>query len=89
VIDFCGLGGQAMHLAPALAAEWAQWLQGDALARRKAVVDAGSGCVDLPRVLASGTVPQVNLAILDLDGACGLLGRGFSLPDRALFCLDG
>lgn len=89
VIDFCGLGGQAMHLAPALAAEWAQWLQGDPLARRKAVVEAGSGCVDIVRVVASGTVPQVNLAILDLDGACGLLGRGFSVPDRALFGFDG
>lgn len=87
VIDFCGLGGQAMHLAPALAAEWAEWMIGDPLTRRKAVVDPGSGCVDLARLIASGTVPQVNLAILDRDGTCGLLGRGFSLPERALFGL--
>lgn len=85
VIDFCGLGGQAMHLAPALAAEWAAWLAGDPLARRRAVVDPASGLVDPGRIATSGTEPQVNLAIVDRDGIQGLLGRGFSLPTPALF----
>jgi len=85
VIDFCGLGGQAMHLAPALAAEWSAWLQGDPLARRQAVVDPASGLVDPGCITTSGTGPQVNLAILDRDGGQGLLGRGFSLPAPALF----
>jgi hypothetical protein len=89
VIDFCGLGGQAMHLAPLLAAEWAAWMQGDPLARRQAVVDPRTGLVDLDRIAAGGTVPQVNLAILDRDGAAGLLGRGFSLPPATLFGLPG
>lgn len=95
VIDFCGLGGQAMHLAPALVADWtpiAGWMAQDPLARRIAVVDPGSGCVDLQRIRASGEhgpVPQVNLAILDREGVLGLLGRGFSLPDRSLFDLPG
>ena len=87
VIDFCGLGGQAMHLAPALAAEWSTWMQGDPLARRQAVVDPQSGLVDPARVAAAGLVPQVNLAILDRDGAQGLLGRGFMLPVPALFAV--
>jgi len=85
VIDFCGLGGQAMHLAPSLAAEWSAWMDGDPLARRQGVVDPESGLVDLLRIAASGTLPQVNLAILDRDGVHGLLGRGFSLPAAALF----
>ncbi len=87
VIDFCGLGGQAMHLAPALAAEWSTWMKGDPLVRRQAVVDPQSGLVDPARVAAGDLVPQVNLAILDRDGAQGLLGRGFMLPEPALFRL--
>jgi hypothetical protein len=89
VIDFCGLGGQAMHLAPLLAAEWAAWMQGDPLVRRQAVVDPATGLVDLDRIMASGMVPQVNLAILDREGGVGLLGRGFSLPPAPLFGLPG
>jgi hypothetical protein len=89
VLDFCGLGGQAMHLAPSLSSEWASLLVDDPVARRSAVIDPQSGLVDVARVVAGGPVPQVNLAILDRTGRSGLLGRGFYLPPSALFDRTG
>lgn len=85
VIDFCGLGGQALTAAPALRDEWREVLP-DALAlRRAAVVDPVTGLVDTARVVASGLSPLVDLAILDRQGERGLIGRGVYMPDVALF----
>lgn len=87
VIDFCGLGGQAMDSAPLLAAEWAHVLPGDALARRGALLDPASGMVDPVRVVLSRMSPLINLAILDAEGVAGLIGRGFYAPPASLFDL--
>ena len=76
VIDFCGLGGQALIWAPALQAEWRAFLPADWRERRDRIVDPDSGLVDAARVAATGSAALVNLAILDRDGARGLLGRG-------------
>jgi hypothetical protein len=85
VVDFCGLGGQALGAAPALVSEWAAWLPADAVTRRSRLVDPQSGIVDLRRVVASSLAPLINLAILDSSGHAGLIGRGFYIPDIALF----
>jgi hypothetical protein len=85
VIDFCGLGGQALAAAPQLAAEWSAWLPADALERRTFLVDPGSGIVDAERVARGGAAPLINLAILDRDGLAGLIGRGFYCPAVSLF----
>ncbi len=76
VIDFCGLGGQALAAAPALCEEWQAVLPGDLALHREAVVNARSGMVDAGRVRDSGRAPFVNLAILDREGSQGLIGRG-------------
>jgi hypothetical protein len=87
LIDFCGLGGQALAAAPLLAAEWAAVLPPDALSRRSVLIDPRSGLVDPRRVAQSGLGPLIDLAILDRDGA-GLIGRGCYGPPAALFAAD-
>jgi hypothetical protein len=85
VIDYAGLGAQALAAAPDLCKEWGSLLPADALHRRSEIVDPSSGLVAPARVLSSGKTPLVNLAILDLDGAQGLIGRGFFIPDNEAF----
>lgn len=87
VIDFCGLGGQALAAAPALVAEWQSILPADALTRRARIVDPASGIVDARRIAACGLGPLINLAILDRAGQAGLIGRGCFSPPPALFAL--
>ena len=84
VIDFCGLGGQALAYAPQLLEEWRTWLPTDALDRRAQLVDDTTGIVSLTRMRAKGLAPIVNLAILDRDGEAGLIGRGSYMPSLAL-----
>lgn len=85
VLDFCGLGGQALEAAPTLCNDWRQLLPDDLGAQRHAVVDPVSGLVEPLRIATRGQLPIVNLAILDLAGEAGLIGRGFYSPDAALF----
>jgi hypothetical protein len=85
VLDFCGLGGQALAFAPALLEEWRESLPLDAARRRLSVIDDENGAVDPRRVHASGLAPIVHLAMLDRGGSGGLLGRGFYIPPTELF----
>ncbi len=85
VIDFCGLGGQALSAAPALMTEWSAFLPPDAAARRQSVIDPHTGLVDAARVETTGLSPLINLAILGSDGVAGLIGRGFYSPPLELF----
>ncbi len=85
VIDFCGLGGQALHASPALLHEWQDWLPADAATRHRQVLDPHTGLVDAARVVASGQPPWVNLAMLDIHAQRGLVGRGFYQPPLELF----
>jgi hypothetical protein len=88
VVDFCGLGGQALGAAPLLAAEWQALLPQDALSRRQAIIDPQSGIVDAARVARSAQAPLINLAILDRGGA-GLIGRGFYIPPLSVLAPPG
>ena len=85
VIDYCGLGGQALGASPQLAAEWQAYLPPDALSRRERIVAAHTGIVDAAAVAVSGLGPLVNLAILDASGQSGLIGRGVYVAPPALF----
>ena len=86
VIDACGLGGQALGLAPTLLEEWADSLP-DYAARRRPLFEPASGTLDPERILADGRPPIINLAILGRDEASGLIGRGFHQPPLSLFDL--
>jgi Protein of unknown function (DUF1116) len=85
VIDFCGLGGQALAGSPALAKEWRDLLPADACSRRLGLVDPQSGLVDPRRIADAARAPLIHLAILDRDGLAGLIGRGFYCPPVELF----
>jgi hypothetical protein len=85
VIDVCGLGGQALSAAPLLAAEWRATLPAGALAKTRDLIDPGTGIVDPVRVRREARGPLINLAILDRNGAAGLIGRGFYSPSPDLF----
>jgi hypothetical protein len=85
VIDFCGLGGQALAVSPSLTAEWRDLLPADAPTRRQELVDPDSGIVDPRRIARAARAPLINLAILDRDGMAGLIGRGFYSPPMSLF----
>lgn len=84
VIDFCGLGGQALCAAPLLLAEWREILPADVLTRRAKLMDHSSGIVDPELIALQGPSPLINLAILDRDGE-GLVGRGIYSPPPSLF----
>jgi hypothetical protein len=49
------------------------------------LIDPHSGIVDPERVARSARAPLINLAILDREGAVGLIGRGFYSPPVSLF----
>jgi hypothetical protein len=85
VIDLCGLGGQALAVAPAITLEWRGFLPADAVARRQSLIEPATGIVDAGRVERSGASPLINLAIIDADGVAGLIGRGFYCPALELF----
>jgi len=85
VIDFCGLGGQALCFADALRQDWKHVLPADLLSLRDAVTNRETGLVDPFRVANAGCEPLVNLAILGRSGERGLIGRGVYAPDASLF----
>jgi hypothetical protein len=84
VVDFCGLGGQALAKAPTLLAEWAEFLPRDA-AERHVIRDPATGIVDVDRVRDRKMPPIVNLAVLDRTGEAGLIGRGAFMTPMELF----
>ena len=85
LIDFCGLGGQALAAAPLLAADWAASLPPDALSRRAALIDPRTGLVDPGRIVAAHAAPLINLAVIGSDAGAGLIGRGCYIPPLSLF----
>lgn len=85
VIDFSGLGAQALAYVPSLARDWAQYLPEDLHMHRSQVVNARSGIVDLKSILSNDCAPMVNLAILDHAAEAGLIGRGVFEVSTELF----
>jgi hypothetical protein len=85
VLDFCGLGGQALHWAPELRQEWNAVLPADPALHRASTVSPLSGLVDGRLVHASQESPLVNLAVLDRDAGAGLIGRGVYRVPPSLF----
>jgi len=85
VIDFCGLGGQALECAPALVSDWQNLLPEDWQARPELVLSPETGVVCPWRVIEQRKVPIVNLALVSADAQGGILGKGFYQPDLAVF----
>jgi hypothetical protein len=87
VIDFCGLGAQALAFVPTLAKDWKEFLPADLHAHRAQLLNEHNGMVDLKNILSRDCAPMVNLAILDKAAEVGLIGRGvFTVPTQ--LCAD-
>ena len=84
LIDFAGLGGQALASAPALLAEWRGFLPADASGRAARILEPASQLPSLDRILMQRCAPIVHLAMLD-STAGGLIGRGFYEVPLELF----
>jgi len=83
VIDFCGLGAQALAFVPTLANDWKEFLPLDLHVHRTQLLNEHSGMVDLKNILSRDCAPMVNLAILDKTAEAGLIGRGvFTVPTQ-------
>jgi len=88
VVDFCGLGGQALHHAPALAEEWRDLLPPDWPGRAGMLADPATGTVSAAHIAARDTAPIVHLAMVGATDAGGIVGRGFYLPPPQLFAAE-
>lgn len=84
VVDFAGLGGQALGFCPALAQSYAHCTPADLQAHRLAVLDTATGNVAAHAVQAAQQSPLVNLAILG-QAQGGLIGRGVYAVPLAAF----
>jgi hypothetical protein len=84
VVDFCGLGGQALQHAPTLQQDWQALLPADWAQRPELLLDS-AGLVSPMLITQHGIAPIIHLALLDASGQKGLLGRGFYLPPVHLF----
>ncbi|WP_245965503.1 DUF1116 domain-containing protein [Salinisphaera orenii] len=85
VIDFCGLGGQALAFAADLLAAWAEVLPPARELCAESLLEPDTGLVCRHRVVHSGRSPLVNLAMVDASAAGGLVGRGVYAPGVDLF----
>jgi hypothetical protein len=85
VIDFCGLGGQALECAPTVVSDWQTLLPDDWKSRSHAILDPDTGVVCLSRVLDQQKAPIINLALVGADAMGGILGKGFYQPDLSVF----
>ena len=71
------LGDKWLILAPDIGERVPAW--------RERIIAAATGIVDPARVVATGTGPIINLAILDRHGAGAPIGRGIFIAPPALF----
>lgn len=94
VIDAMGFGGQALARAPETAEALAPWLPVDWRHRPAALLtaplprlsDLGMHVMlDAAAVASSGLAPLITVAMLDIAGARGLIGRGLYMPPVDLF----
>jgi len=85
VVDFCGLGGQALDCAPSLVSEWQKLLPEDWQIRPECTLCTDTGVVSPTKVIQHQRVPIINLALVSADAMGGILGKGFYEPDLAVF----
>lgn len=85
VIDFCGLGGQALVSAPALVSDWQTLLPDDWKSRPQNILNPDSGVVCPLRVVDQQKAPIINLALVSADAMGGILGKGFYQPELSVF----
>lgn len=85
VIDFAGLGAQALKYSTEMMAVWALDEVAFVASAREDLVDSHTGMVCPNRITLSQQAPAVHLAMVDANGSGALLGRGIFQPPIELF----
>jgi hypothetical protein len=87
VIDFAGLGAQALQWSPIMQNVWKDHIQEIRLASRFDVIDPRTGLVCINPVITNDAVVGVHLAMVDKTGSGHIMGRGAIGVDPTLFDL--
>lgn len=85
VIDFAGLGAQALTFCPEMQQVWASHIPQQHRVNRQDVVDASTGLISPDLVLANRKTPGIHLAMVDAAGSGVLVGRGVYNPPVSVF----
>lgn len=92
LVDFSGLGGQSLHMAPLVAQGLASYLPSDAARRPSQVlasagrdVSHGLGATSAFRCVDAGRGPLVLIGMIDAQGQAGRIGGGVIDVSVALF----
>jgi len=85
VIDFAGLGAQALAWSPQMQRVWKDYLPSMTAHKRSQIVDPNTGLVCINPVVRHHIAPRVHLAMIDTTGAGNILGRGVVEVDPTLF----
>jgi hypothetical protein len=85
VIDFAGLGAQALAWSPQMSRIWQDYLPHMTAHKRARLIDPKTGLVCIRPVVLHGTAPRIHLAMVDACGAGNILGRGVVEVDPDLF----
>ena len=85
VVDFAGLGAQALEYSPEMQAVWATHLPGAKPTPRHEIVDQATGLVCPKKIIASRQAPAVHLAMVHTLDSGKILGRGAYIPPVNLF----
>lgn len=76
VIDFAGLGAQALHMSPDMQTIWQQYLPDRSWPDRRALIDPATGVVCPRQAKSHGKSPSIHLAMVDSAGSGQSLGLG-------------
>ena len=85
VVDFAGLGAQALEYSPEMQEVWATHLPGTTPAPRCEIIDQTTGLVCPKRISETGQSPAVHLAMVHSHDSGKILGRGAYIPPVNLF----
>ena len=85
VIDFAGLGAQALVWSPQMLRIWQDYLPHMTPHERSRLIDPKTGLVCIRPIMLHNTAPRIHLAMVDASGAGNILGRGVVEVAPALF----
>ena len=87
VIDFAGLGAQALDWSPQMQKVWQTYLPNLRKPNRSQLLDPATGLVCINPIVMNDAAPAVHLAMVSKRGSGQILGRGAIQVDPDLFDL--
>ena len=87
VIDFAGLGAQALAFSPEMQEVWKSFLSDRAPGLRHDLISPDTGLVCVSQISRNNKSPSIHLAMVDAHGCGKILGRGAYTPEPGLFAV--